>query len=201
MAGYGRKSQENHKVIRGVQIISIILAVLVFLLFVYWSVLEPVFAWIYFPKTIHEGSVFYNKEIYLQCEDGILFNEFLTLLELPLEKDVVYFYHGDNRVMDNPIYGKANDVFAVDFRINISEYTKIKKRYALVENYCAQDTDFTIYLCDFGVRSDVKTALAFNDSHQIVRCILITQVRNLPSNYTFYKILYRRSAIPFSIAG
>lgn len=155
-----------------------IIAVLVFLLFLFYALFEPLLTRYVLPtKNTHAGMNYYKNDDYKQFESGPIFYTFLEASEIVDCGEVSDFYHIDNRLRDNPLYGKVCDIFSVDITLSADDYKGIKS--SVIENcqYACTMDQYKLYVADYRCEQTSDVAIyALCDDKQMIRCILITDL-------------------------
>ena len=157
--------------------VLIVIFVLAIVLFLYYLVVEPILVRFIIPTTsIHDGSEYYNDETYLDFESGSRFYQLLDDSSFASNGVVVDFYHVDNHLRDNPIYGKICDVFAVDVKFNSAIYPNYRNEIINNCRYNCEIDDYELYLRSEDTEAGEVVLLAISDQACIIRIILLTDI-------------------------
>ena len=147
------------------------------------------------PATdVHMGVNYFEDGSYLSYEYGARFDEDLGDSGYLSCGDVVDFYHVDNRMRDNPLYGKMSDVFAVDIQLDPEDY--VHRRDEIVEDmrHCSEMSDYELYLYHADPGRNDAFLVAFCDEKQVLRCILVADVE-VDFIVDYSSVLIRRSGL------
>lgn len=179
-----------------------ILLLLLLIVFLYYCAVEPVLTRYIIPTTcIHEGVAFYHNAQYLEFESG---HSFLKVLNetAALESGVVFdFYHVDNHLRDNPLYGKMCDVFAIDIKTEPLAYTDTKSSIIESSEYCCSMDDYELYVLDVhtGVEEEI-VLVALCDRMCYLRYILLTDKDPVSINSQYGATLIQQSSLDWKIS-
>ena len=157
----------------------LVIFIVVFVL--YWLMVDPFVSFIIGARyTEYSGMKAFRTEKYLELKDGQEFKEYLEETQVLFHGEAFDFYCIDNVGMDNLIYGKACDVYAIDVLLESAEYDTLKKRYAVKDLYCGEMSGYVWYLCDPSYnKKDNWFIMAFCDERPVIKCLLVTKMKHL----------------------
>ena len=196
-AARGRRSSGWRKKRLWIPVCGGVLLTIAVLWLLYWAVAAPIISFCTPNNGIYEDLSLYTEDAYKQFENADIFESYMKTFEFPAESEVVAFYYVDNHQLDNPIYGKMSDVFAVDYHLSQQMYDEYKIRLSFPENYVDELAAFELYLSDVPVGEDNFGVVAFNDKECIVRCCLVTSVGDISTTVEdrVRNILWYRSTL------
>ncbi|MBQ2384174.1 MAG: hypothetical protein II290_09055 [Oscillospiraceae bacterium] len=192
---FGRRSDGGPKSVKWVLIaVGILLGLLLLvgvLVFVFYWCVHPLITYYMVPaENEHSGISHFEDRSYLEYEGGERFEEVLGASGYLSYGTVVDFYHMDNRVRDNPIYGKFVDVFAVDIQLESDNYSQCRDEIVDDVAYCCEVFDYELYLYHADPEKNDAFLVAFCDEKQVLRCVLFT---DMDDRWEFKLIDYGRS--------
>lgn len=174
-------------------VLRVFLAVCCALLLIlgYILVFQPILFRFVIPTTdIHHGLQYFIDLSYTEFESGDLFSNLVRDIKFDTLGQTVDFYHVDNRMRDNPVYGKHCDVFALDVQMNHHGFQNYREEIASQNQNCGSIENFKLFLV-YAFDSTEKeqgevVLIAFNEHSKVVRLILMTDkdTVTLPSVYT-----------------
>jgi hypothetical protein len=168
----------------------------VVLAFVYYWAVEPILVRFIVPTTsIHDGIEYYNDAKYLDFESGSRFHDLLDDSDLVSNGVVVDFYHVDNHLRDNPIYGKMCDVFAVDVELNSAIYSNYQKTIITNCRYVCEMDDYDLYVRSEDTEAREVVLLALSEYACVIRIILITDKEKEISELNYSTTLIMQSSL------
>ena len=177
-------SKSKRVIILGCVIITI--GVLIFL---YWYIVDPFVKFIigvpYYETT---DITIYSSNEYLTFSDGKSFENYLV--EVKPEGEIVSFYYKDNYGEDNPVYGRQTDVYALDIKLEETEYESFKVQ--MIQDSHAKGTidSYSVYLDNVIDEDGNQFLFSCNDEKHIVRFIMITEQSDL-KDALLQQLLYR----------
>lgn len=153
-----------------------VLLTVVLIIFVYFLIVEPIISRFFVATTdIHTGLEYFKNYEYISFESGTEFYNLLQLVDYYSFGDVVDFYHVDNYLRDNPIYGKMCDFFAIDILASTQDYIELAERFCSNDNFCCSMEDYNLFVLDCNCTSNSDVALiAVCEKLCLIRIILIT---------------------------
>ena len=163
--------------------LKILMAFLVLCAYVviYFLVFAPIVSRFFFSEeSIAKGVLYWQEERYLAFDKGRDFRELIERYEVESKGEIVDFYYIDNRVQDNPFYGKVLDIYALDIVTEPSIFYEEKQRMAEKAETSAWMHDYFMYgFFDEAVADDSVVAVAFCDTTNSIRYMLITDIDEL----------------------
>lgn len=198
---FGRQSSGDPKNMKwGFIALGILIGILLLigaLVYLFFWIVHPLLIGFVIPvpaTDVHMGVNYFEDGSYLSYEYGARFDEALGDSGYLSCGDVVDFYHVDNRMRDNPLYGKMSDVFAVDIQLDPEDY--VHRRDEIVEDmrHCSEMSDYELYLYHADPGRNDAFLVAFCDEKQVLRCILAADVE-VDFIFDYSSILIRRSGL------
>ena len=154
-------------------LIVIIISLVILNIFLLCIIFEPIIDFLFVNPEIHDGISYYTSEEYKEYDDAQVFDDFVESLNLNSDLLPVYFYHIDNSKHNTVLYGKPNNMYAIDFKAEKTTYDEIKSRLLEGSTYMEKIHDYTIYSVNREFADRNSRFLAFCDETNTVRCILI----------------------------
>jgi len=137
-----------------------------------------------FPRDEHCGVSYYENLSYLEYESGKSFHEYIGREDMLASGQVIDFYHIDRKAADNPIYGKAFDVFSIDILSEETAYAEYKLHAEENYTFKSEHGSYKLFLVGTSNSQNSKTItaefIAFCDKDCIIRYILMTDVDPQP---------------------
>ncbi len=195
MHGENCKRRSNvHKrtVLFAVTIIAVLLLVIA-----YYAVAEPIVSRFLITTTdIHQGLEYFKDHVYTTFEGGSYFYNLLCQINYNSLGEIVDFYHVDNQLRDNPIYGKMCDIFAIDIKSSTQDFTEIKKRLCDDDNFCCSIEDYNLFVLQYAAERDGDVALiAVSDEFCLIRIIFFTDKDPVADNSRYGTTLIQQSSL------
>lgn len=166
---------KKEKVLMGIAICAVLIVVEIVRVYIImpclqFFVLEPI---------EYQGIEYYEDGTYLEFEKGDMFINSFHSYDFAKESEITEFYHIDNRLKDNLIEGKHHDIYIIDFDADIN-YEKIRDYITTEGEYNNTLNSIQIYMMpsEFGNGTDCFF-FAFNDETQLMRYILVTEVKGI----------------------
>ena len=167
----------SRKIVIGV---VIVLTVVIGLL-VYWLAIAPKITE-KLPRNVYQGVELYTQKTYLSYENGKDFQRMLTEYNVEEKGEPEEFYYRDSRVADNPLYGKAADVYVLEISMHRKTYNEETKT---VKKIAVQQKGFGEYMVYALPRSadSCLWLIGVCDESLTVRYIMITETADAETAY------------------
>ena len=148
---------------------------------IYFLVFAPVVSPIFFSdESITKGICHYQEGDYLSFEKGREFQELIQSYGVESKGKMIDFYYIDNRVRDNPFYGKAPDIYALDIVATPNTYYAEKQAMAERAGTSTWINDCLLYgFFDKTIVEDSIVVVSFCDKTNTIRYVLITDCDKL----------------------
>lgn len=170
-----------------VMIFGCIIIEIFVLICLYWYIVDPFVDFFIEPPHYETTDIStYSSGKYLTFSDGKSFENYLV--EVKPEGEIVSFYHRDNYGEDNPVHGRRPDVYALDIKLEETEYESFKVQ--MIQDHLESGTidNYDLYWDDM-IDEDGNQFLFFcNDEKHIVRFMMITDA---PDLWDIQSFLYR----------
>lgn len=175
--------------------VAIGVAILIAAIWLYVYILRPFFAFYVIPPKEYNGIEYYADGSYKNAEKGEIFFESFYSYDFADKCEIADFYYVDNSSRDNPLEGKAPDIYIIEVKTD-TLHEEICQSIVEKGDIHVPDFDYEIYVMptEYGTDTDCFY-FAFNNEEQKIRYILITEMDgggSLGVN-DVVTIIYRRS--------
>ena len=183
--------------------VLVVLAIIV-LLALYWAVIAPPLTqlWSARDKYYFKGAEYFLNETYLEFEGGAAFCEVVECLGKPEDGQIVNFVYADNRIEDNPFYGKKWDVYTLEFVLPPEEYQTEKMKMEESGAVEGIEGDYTLYaLSEAPSNAERLVVIGFCDEIHTVRYIMEIERDGTDVDPNFGTGLWYRAGLEWSVSG
>ncbi len=176
-------------------IILLVIATLAFCLPLYYGLVVP-FLFPASSRDIYQGLSYYFDETYLDYDNGQDFQRMLQKYDILESGTVQDFYYIDNRLGDDPFWGKQCDVYALDVSYTQDVYSDLKAEVSFVAEGCESQDDYLGFVLphdsSFG---DLVRIISFCDKTNVVRYTLVSDSNYYkPNHYNSFSSMIRKNS-------
>jgi len=159
------------------RILILICVVFILLFILFWYAVAPIVTRLFLPHDTYWGITYYTDGTYLNFDDSSYFQNMLKEHHVEEKGKIIDFYYRDNHIEDNPIHGRACDVFVLEIQMGEGIYLAEKQLIENISVFHQQINDYALYSLPLNNETFVKV-VAFCDATTSVRYILITDNEN-----------------------